>query len=142
MKTDIRALVEALSHSRALRDRGEGLYLVEKPFADARFRVEEAPSARFRVFPTPALLLQIEENRPAETAFLRQFARFLGQPASDRACLLFSEGVKLLEAPQAGKVDRFSRDVRALAAEALRASAPTGGLYALAVLLEELEEML
>lgn len=124
------------------RDRGDALYVTDAPrlgFAD------EVPGLRAEAA-DGLMRLYIKEEILTECDFppdglALSLARFPQTPATDESLLLFTEGLKILEAPDEAGHLRYDKKVRQAAAVALRTGGG-GGLYACALVLAEIERRL
>ncbi len=138
---NLRARVRAVIPESAFlrRDRGNALYVTDAPrygFAGAvpGFRTEAGKGL---------LRLYIKEEILRACAFSPDdvadtLARFEDLSATEEALFLFTEGLKLLEAPDAAGYLAYDKKVRQAAAVALR-TGRGGGLSACARLLSEVK---
>ena len=131
------------------RDRENGLFVSNAPVFDPEIR--EIPGFHIentgkliRIYPEVRWLRRLEdEYAGAADHFSLSLARFKGAEVSDAAMVLFCTGLKLLDAGEgAGEAEiaLFDRNLRQLAARALRKDIPGGGLYTLSLLDEMLKK--
>ena len=125
------------------RDRGCGLFVNNAPVFEAEIReipgfYMESTGKLIRIYPDKSWLERLEEEYDGpEDHFSRSLARFKGAEISDEALLLFCAGLKLIDAGDgalSGETAGFERDLRQLAARALRKDISGGGLYGLSLL--------
>lgn len=120
---------------RALRDRGQGLYLSRERVHSPYFVC--APRGDWWVLtPAPALTAVLERREPFD-ALTRSLARFRGLDPDARELALLCAALKLAEKPRADDAAALERALRAHAALCLRNKAGGGGLYACAVVLQQ-----
>lgn len=132
-----RALLPAAAFLR--RDRGDALYITDAP---RHGWSGEIPGLRAEVGGGIARLF-IKEEILAACGFppdelAESLARFQNQPAAGEALALFTEGLKLLEAPDGAGYLACDKKLRQAAAVALRTN-EGGGLYACALVLAEIK---
>jgi hypothetical protein len=136
----MRALVRAAIPARAFlrRDRGDALYLTDAPrhgfsgqFPGLR---AETDGGLMRLYIKEEILAACD-FLPDDTA--RSLARFRDAPATGAALSLFTQGLKILEAPDEESHRAYDKKVRHAAAVALRTN-EGGGLYACALVLAEI----
>jgi len=125
--TAIRALLP--EGARVRRDRGPGIFVSKQPVESPHFRSEPHGNL-WRLFPAQRLFDEFERDDP-DGALTRSLERFRGIPADEASAALFSEALKLSEAPEPARIEALDRAIRRRAAACLR-SGGGGGLYACA----------
>lgn len=151
MRSKFHLIDEMRSHLRSAlpekaflrRDRGEGLFVSNGPV----FGMEDAVIPGFhverigqliRLYPDIRWLRKLEEDfRDAENDLCGSLLRFKGMEPSKEAMALFRAGLKLLDAGDGAaenEIAAFDREIRQLAARALRKDIGGGGLYGLSLL--------
>jgi hypothetical protein len=121
------------------RDRGDALYVTDAPrlgFAgDVKGLRAEAAGGLLRFYIKEEILTACDF---LPDCFALSLARLPKTPATGEALVLFTEGLKILEAPDAAGFVWYDKKVRQAAAVALRTDGG-GGLYTCALVLAEIE---
>lgn len=137
-----RAIVPHLPERAFLRrDRGEGLFISNAPvFMQAETAIPgfdvDVLGQLIRIRPDKSWIALVEKRTPADF-FSQSLLRFRGVEPGAEAMALFCTGCKLIDAGAGvsnGEIAVFDRNVRHLAAKALRGGTNGGGLYALSLL--------
>jgi len=137
-----RAIVPHLPERAFLRrDRGEGLFISNAPvFTAEEIRIPgfhvEGNGNLTRISPDKSWIALVEKREP-EGFFSLSLLRFRGTEPGGEAMALFCTGCKLIDAGAGvsnGEIAVFDRNVRQLAAKALRGGVSGGGLYGLSLL--------
>ena len=143
LRRELRALLPPGSFLR--RDRGAALFVTDAlrrgfvPGEMPDYGFEERGELLF-LSPSPQMLLRFERLcPPPESDFARSLYRFCGRAADETALRLFAEGLKLQEAADSRRLLILEKEIRQRAAYALRNRAAGGGLYAPALLLEQIK---
>ena len=141
MRTALRAALDERAFLR--RDRGDGLFISNAPVFTPEtggiggFDVERIGQL-IRIRPDTIWVNRAEAEIDApEDDFARSMLRFRGREPDSESMALFCRGIKLLDAGEGalpGEIETYDRDVRRLAARALRGENTGGGLYALSLL--------
>ena len=121
--TAIRALLP--EGARVRRDRGPGIFVSKQPVESPHFRSEPHGNL-WRLFPAQRLFDEFERDDP-DGALTRSLERFRGIPADEASAALFSEALKLSEAPEPARIEALDRAI-ARGDEASRKPSPPSGL--------------
>lgn len=141
MRSAVRASLPEPAFLR--RDRSDGLFVSNAPvFAPETSEIPgfdvERIDKLIRIRPDESWLRKLEEACPnCADDFCRSLTRFRGAEISAEAMSLFCAGLKLIDAGEGalpGEIAQFDRNVRQLAARALRKDVSGGGLYGLSLL--------
>lgn len=142
---EMRALLKSLLPEKAFlrRDRGSGLFVSNAPVFAPDLKAlpsfyMEKEGMLLRIFPDESWIERIEHACGGMDADLcRSLERFRGENISPEAMTLLCAGLKILDAGDSalpGEIEVFDRNVRQLAARALRGGICGGGIYALSLL--------
>lgn len=132
------------------RDRGEGLLVTNAPVFDPNldsipgFTLEKQASV-LRILPDESWLIHLEQQFPEPPDhFSKTLLRFRSMQPDRDSLLLFVQGAKLLDAgytPTPAEITAFDRTLRQHCAEALRGGSCSGGLYAAAIILAQINTL-
>ena len=143
LRTKLRKVLPAEAFLQ--RDRGDALFVTDA--LRRGFVPEELPDCIFKqkggllyILPSAEMLADFESAfAQPEGDLSRSLYRFCGRSANEENLCLFAKGLKLQEKPDLRQLSLFEREIRQRAAYTLRTKGTGGGLYALALLLEQIE---
>ena len=132
------------------RDRGEGLLVTNAPVFNPDFGeipgfILERQGILLRILPDEKWIFQLEEAIPEPPDFFsKSLLRFKGKAPDRENLLLCVQGLKLLDpgsTPTPAEIAAYDRALRNRCAEALRGGASSGGLYAAALILAQINTL-
>ena len=92
------------------------------------FTIKDSPNGLL-LCPNAQMVLDFEQTHAPVDFFTQSLERFRNTPVSEAGLRLFTEGLQLIEQPEASRIQTYIRKVREAAAVALRTQ-KGGGIYA------------
>ena len=132
------------------RDRGEGLLVTNAPVFDSDIHeipgfILQRQGKLLHILPDENWIFQLEQSFPEPPDFFsKSLLKFRGELPDRQNLLLCVQGLKLLDAgcePTTAEIAAYDRTLRQRCAEALRGGACTGGLYAAALILAQINTL-
>lgn len=132
------------------RDRGEGLLVTNAHVFDPNLDsipgfILEKQGSLLRILPDESWLIHLEQRFPEPPDhFSKTLLRFRGMQSDRDSLRIFVQGAKLLDkgyTPTPAEITAFDRMLRQRCAEALRGGACSGGLYAAAIILAQINTL-